>query len=99
MPTVMTPRERKVTALAHEEPDRVPMALWGSYYTLNDGTYFNILKHLKLGEPLPPFRRYMSRNSNYYDDIVYCYTKCSKCLQTFWFDMYRKISRRSEKKD
>lgn len=70
MPHVMTPRERILTTLAHEEPDRVPVVLWGSYYTLNDGTYLNILKHLNIGGPLPPFRRYMSRNSNYYDDRV-----------------------------
>jgi uroporphyrinogen decarboxylase len=70
VPKEMTSRERVLTTLNHEEPDRVPLVLWGSYYTLNDETYFNVLKHLKLGEPLPPFRRYMSRNSNYYDDRV-----------------------------
>ena len=66
----MTSRERVLTALNHQEPDQVPLALWGSYYTLNDGTYFSLLKHLDLGEPVLPFRRYMSRNSNYYDDRV-----------------------------
>jgi uroporphyrinogen decarboxylase len=70
MPESMTPRERVLTALRHEEPDRVPSALWGSYYTLQDETYFKILKHLNLGDPLPPFRRYKTRNSNYYDDRV-----------------------------
>jgi len=70
MPFEMTPRERVLTALHHEEPDRVPMALWGSYYTLQDGTYFKILKHLNLGDPLPPFRRFKTRNSNYYDERV-----------------------------
>lgn len=66
----LTPKTRVLTALNHQEPDRVPQALWGSYYTLNDLTYINILAHLKLGDPLPPFRRFMSRNSNYYDDRV-----------------------------
>lgn len=66
----MTSRERVLTALNHEEPDRVPLVLWGSYYTLNDETYFNVLKHLGVGDPCPPFRRYMPRNSNYYDDRV-----------------------------
>lgn len=70
MPAQMTPRERVLTAMNGEEPDRVPLVLWGSYYSLNDGTYFNLLKHLGLGEPLPPFRRHMPRNSNYYDDRV-----------------------------
>ena len=70
MPKEMSSRERILTTLNHEEPDRVPLVLWGSYYTLNDETYFNLLKHLAMGEPLPPFRRYMPRNSNYYDDRV-----------------------------
>ena len=70
MPRQMTPRERVLTALHHEEPDRVPMALWGSYYTLQDQTYFNLLEHLKLGQPVPPFRRFKTRNSNYIDDRV-----------------------------
>jgi uroporphyrinogen decarboxylase len=63
-------RDRVIAALAHEEPDRVPTTLWGSYYTLQDGTYFNLLDYLKLGEPVPPFRRYKSRNSNYLDDRI-----------------------------
>ena len=70
MPKEMTSRERVLAALNHQEPDRVPQVLWGSYYTLNDETYFNLLKYLNIGDPLPPFRRYMSRNSNYYDDRV-----------------------------
>jgi uroporphyrinogen decarboxylase len=70
MSHTMTPRDRVLTALHHEEPDRVPAALWGSYYTLQDGTYFKTLEHLGLGDPLPPFRRFKTRNSNYYDDRV-----------------------------
>lgn len=66
----MDSKERVITAINREEPDRVPIALWGSYYTLNDGLYFKSLEHLKLGDPLPPFRRYMPRNSNYYDDRI-----------------------------
>jgi len=70
MPKEMTSRERVLTALSHQEPDRVPMALWGSYYTLQDQTYFKTLEYMGLGEPVPPFRRYKTRNSNYYDDRV-----------------------------
>ena len=69
----MTPKERIIAAIGHQEPDRVPMVLWGSYYTLNDETYFNVLNYLNMGDPLPPFRRYMSRNSNYYDDRILDY--------------------------
>ena len=70
MPEKMTSRERVMAALHHQEPDRVPMALAGSYYALQDQTYFNLLKYLGLGDPVPPFRRLKSRNSNYLDDRV-----------------------------
>lgn len=66
----MTSRERVLTALHHQEPDRVPTALWGSYYTLQDQTYFNLLEYSGLGEPVPPFRRYKTKSSNYHDDRV-----------------------------
>ncbi len=66
----MNSKDRVQAAISRQEPDRVPTALWGSYYTLNDGTYRNILKSLDLGDPLPPFRKHMPRNSNYYDDRV-----------------------------
>jgi len=66
----MNSKDRVRAAIHREKPDRVPLALWGSYYTLNDGLYFNTLKYLKIGDPLPPFRHYMSRNSNYYDDRI-----------------------------
>jgi uroporphyrinogen decarboxylase len=66
----MNSKERVLTAIHREIPDRVPAALWGSYYTLNDGLYFKTLDYLNIGEPLPPFRRKMPRNSNYYDDRI-----------------------------
>lgn len=69
----MTPRERVLTALHHQEPDRVPTALWGSYYTLQDQTYFNLLKHLAMGESIQPFRWLQGHNSNYYDDRLLDY--------------------------
>ena len=70
MARTMTPRERVLTALHHQEPDRVPTALWGSYYTLQDPTYFNLLRHLGLGDPVPPFRRFLTKSCNYLDDRV-----------------------------
>lgn len=66
----MSCKERVLTAIHREQPDRVPVALWGSYYTLNDDTYFNMLAHLGLEEPVPPFRKKKPRNSNYYDERV-----------------------------
>jgi uroporphyrinogen decarboxylase len=59
-----------LAAMNRTEPDRVPTVMWGSYYTFNDDTYFNLLEHLGLGEPVPPFRRQLPRNSNYYDDRI-----------------------------
>jgi uroporphyrinogen decarboxylase len=73
MSAKMTSRERVLTALHHQEPDRVPTALWGSYYTLQDQTYFNLLKHLGITEPVQPFRRFRGHNSNYYDDRILDY--------------------------
>jgi uroporphyrinogen decarboxylase len=66
----MNSKDRILAAINRVEPDRVPLALWGSYYTLNDGVYFNTLECLGLGDPVPPFRRSKSRNSNYYDDRI-----------------------------
>jgi uroporphyrinogen decarboxylase len=63
----LTPRERVLTALGHEEPDRVPLALWGSWYGVTDRLYFNILKTLGW-EPVPPFRPALLHSVNYYDD-------------------------------
>jgi uroporphyrinogen decarboxylase len=52
----MRPRQRVQTALAHNEPDTVPLALGGGPYGLVDGLYLRLVKHLNLGEPVRPFR-------------------------------------------
>lgn len=52
----ITPRQRVQTALAHEEPDRVPLALGGGPYGLVDDLYLRLVQYLGLGEPVPPFR-------------------------------------------
>lgn len=54
--TTMTPRQRVQTALTHNEPDRVPLALGGGPYGLVDDLYLRLVKHLNLGEPVRPFR-------------------------------------------
>lgn len=66
--TAMTPRERVLTALAHQEPDRVPVALGGGPYGLVDALYFRMLDHLGLGAPVAPFRE--GFNISYLDDRV-----------------------------
>jgi len=63
----MDHRERVLTTLAHQEPDRVPLALWGSAYGITDGLYRNLLEHLGW-EPLPPFRKRRGHTVNHYDD-------------------------------
>ena len=66
--TEMLPRERVLAAINHNEPDRVPTALWGGPYGVVDDLYFRLLKHLNLGEPVQPFR--MGHNISYIDDRV-----------------------------
>ncbi len=41
-------RERVLAALRHEEPDRVPLALWGSTYGLIDGLYTRVRDQMGL---------------------------------------------------
>jgi uroporphyrinogen decarboxylase len=63
----MSPRERVLLALNHQEPDRVPVALWGSWYGVTDSLYLNLLTELGW-QPVPPFRPDISHSVNYYDD-------------------------------
>ena len=46
----MTPRERFLAALNHEEPDRVPLDLGGINTSLMVGTHDNLKNHLGLKE-------------------------------------------------
>jgi uroporphyrinogen decarboxylase len=66
MTTSMTARQRVLTALSHEEPDTVPLALGGGPYGLVDDLYLRLVKHLGLGEPVPPFRA--GHSISYMDD-------------------------------
>lgn len=66
----MDHRERVLTAVNHQEPDLVPTAIWGSAHGITDPLYFELLSALKLGEPMPPFRRLRGHTINYYDDRV-----------------------------
>ena len=63
----LTSRERVLMAVNHQEPDRVPLALWGSWYGLTDKLYFNVLETLGW-DPVPPFRPDLFHSVNYYDD-------------------------------
>jgi uroporphyrinogen decarboxylase len=62
----ITPRSRLLMALNHVEPDRVPLALGGGPYGLVDDLYLRLVKHLHLGEPVPPFRS--GHSISYMDD-------------------------------
>ncbi|MGH9361349.1 MAG: uroporphyrinogen decarboxylase family protein [Thermoanaerobaculia bacterium] len=66
-----THRERVLAALRHEEPDRVPLALWGSAYGLIDGAYTRVRKHLGL-DPSGAIRMRPRRGHtvNFMDDRV-----------------------------
>lgn len=53
----MTSRERVKMAIAHKEPDRVPMDLWGVDSRLSTNFYLMVAKHLgfdELGERIRP---------------------------------------------
>ena len=62
----MTPRRRVQTALAHEEPDAVPLALGGGPYGLADDLYLRLVNRLGLGKPVAPFRT--GHSISYMDD-------------------------------
>ena len=62
----MTSRERVLTALAHEEPDTVPMALGGGPYGIVDDLYLSLVDFLNLDQPVPPFRA--GHSISYMDD-------------------------------
>ncbi len=62
----MTPRQRVIAALAHQEPDRVPLALGGGPYGLVDDLYLRLVKLLELGQPVPAFRT--GHTISYMDD-------------------------------
>lgn len=62
----MTPKQRVQTALNHQEPDQLPVALGGGPYGVVDELYFKLLQHLNLGDPVEPFRR--GHSISYMDD-------------------------------
>lgn len=65
--TSFSSRERVLAAIAHQEPDRVPLALWGSWFGVTDPLYFDAMTHLGW-EPVPPFRPERLHSVNFYDD-------------------------------
>lgn len=62
----MTPRQRVLTSLSHEEPDAVPTALGGGPYGIVDDLYLRLLKILDLAGPVTPFRT--GHSISYMDD-------------------------------
>jgi uroporphyrinogen decarboxylase len=76
----MTPRQRVLTALYHEEPDTVPTALGGGPYGIVDDLYLRLVKLLNLGEPVAPFRG--GHNISYMDDRLL--EKLSTDLRYCW---------------
>jgi uroporphyrinogen decarboxylase len=62
----MDPKTRIQTALRHQEPDRIPLALWGGPYGLVDPLYYDLVKLLNLSEPTPPIRE--GHTVNHMDD-------------------------------
>lgn len=65
----MTPRQRVLTAINRQEPDRVPIALGGGPYGLVDELYLKLLEVFDLGKPVKPFRA--GHNISYLDDRLF----------------------------
>jgi uroporphyrinogen decarboxylase len=64
----MTPKERVAATLAHKEPDRVPIDLWGSASRICNELYFKIAKDQGWKELGPCIKA--SRSGDYVDDRV-----------------------------
>jgi uroporphyrinogen decarboxylase len=62
----LSPRDRVLTAMDHEEPDRVPLALGGGPYGIVDPLYLKLVDYLELSDPVPPFRE--GHSISYMDD-------------------------------
>ena len=62
-----THRQRVITALNHEEPDRVPLDMMGNATMLLDKTYFRLRDYLGLS-PIEPVRS--GTSANYYDERI-----------------------------
>jgi uroporphyrinogen decarboxylase len=65
----MTSRERILTAINHQEPDRVPVALGGGPYGVVDELYYKLLDLFEIGEPTTPFRT--GHTISYLDDRLF----------------------------
>jgi uroporphyrinogen decarboxylase len=65
----MTHRERVLTALNLQEPDRVPLDLGGSASNMTDPVYFAVRELLGFEKNVPPYRS--GRTCNYYDERVF----------------------------
>jgi uroporphyrinogen decarboxylase len=65
---MMTPRERVIKALNHEEPDRVPIDLFFHAGMLTDTAYFALKQHLGIVGDIAPFRQGLG--ANYYDERI-----------------------------
>lgn len=68
MKSEMLPRERVEKALAFEEPDRVPTAIWGGPYGIVDELYLKLIKTFNIKEPVIPFRA--GHNISFMDNRV-----------------------------
>jgi len=65
---MLPPNERVKLSLAHQVPDRVPLALWGGPYGLVDPLYLSLLEKLEIAAPANPIRS--GHTVNYLDDRI-----------------------------
>ena len=65
---MMGSRERVLTALKHEEPDRVPLTLGGTASSFTDNAYFKLKDYLGIKGDVKPYR--YGHTGNMYDDRI-----------------------------
>lgn len=66
---MLTPRERVLKALNHEEPDRVPLGLGASGASVTDDVYFKLKDYFGIKGDVEPFRS--GHGDNIYDPRVF----------------------------
>lgn len=64
----MTPRDRIIKTLNHDQPDRVAMDLWSKGGGMTNSAYLRLKEYLGLVEDLPQYRP--GQTSAYYDERI-----------------------------
>jgi uroporphyrinogen decarboxylase len=75
-------RERVITSISLNEPDRIPLDLGSTSSLIVDSVYFKLKKLLKIDSDIKPFRS--GSTANYYDERIL--EKLDIDFRHVWFD-------------